>query len=75
MEDSYGPFMGRKGKSWGELELQSIAGRVAGVPDAVTAAAREMAGACRTEGVTLERAKAILEEAFSAPSPGGSPRQ
>lgn len=69
MEDSYGPFMGKRGRSWGELELQSIAGRVAGASEAVVSAAREMASVCRAEGVPLERAKELLEEAFSVSAP------
>lgn len=77
MEDPYGPFMGKRGRSWGELELQSIAGRVAGVPDAVTSAARALADACLAGGVPLEKAKELLEEAFpvSALPSGGIRRR
>lgn len=73
MPDPYNPFRGKRGKSWGELELQSIAG----VPDDVTSAARSMAEVCREEGIPLDRAKDLLEHAFSvsAPSSGGSPRR
>lgn len=68
MGDPYCPFMGTKGKSWGELELQSIAGRVAGPPEAVALAVRAVVDACRKNGVSPEQATVLLEEAFRSVS-------
>jgi hypothetical protein len=72
MANAYCPFMGRRGKPWGELDLASIAGRVAGVPPEVAAAARSLVAACREAGVDLERAQELVgylfEETVSASS-------
>lgn len=71
MANSYCPFMGKKGRAWGELDLPGIAGRVAGseprTPPEVESAAQALAAACKKAGVDLEAAKSALEEAFKAP--------
>jgi hypothetical protein len=64
MLDPYCPFMGRKGKAWGELDLPSIAERVAGIPPEVEAAARALSKACKKSGVGLERAQEVLKTLF-----------
>ena len=66
MADPYCPFVGKKGRSWGELDIPSIAGRVAAgaVPAEVEDAVRKLAAACKASGIGLERAKELLKEAF-----------
>ena len=72
MVNTYCPFMGKKGRAWGELDLASIAGRVAGVPPEVSVAARALISACRDAGVSPERAQELVgylfEETVSASS-------
>ncbi len=79
MDDPYRPFMGKKGKSWGELDLKEIAGRVAGgrrSPE-VEAAARTMVAACQKAGLSADEAKSLLEELYGPVSvaPSGRSRQ
>jgi hypothetical protein len=75
MADAYCPFMGRKGKPWGELDLASIAGRVAGVPPEVAAAARALVSACRESGVDLERVQELIGHLFEEPVSAASSRR
>lgn len=78
MSDPYCPFMGKKGRSWGELDLSGIAGRVASkprVPPEVESAVLSLADACRAFGVGLDEAKGLLEEAFDSRVSASSPKR
>lgn len=76
MGDPYCPFMGKKGRSWGELDLSSIAGRVAAAktPPEVESAVRALAVACRKHGVELDDAKKLLDGEFQTASVATSSR-
>lgn len=59
--------MGKRGKAWGELDLEDIAGRVAARnshPD-VNAAVKALVVSCRKAGLSAEDAKSLLDEAFA----------
>lgn len=72
--DPYCPYM-EKGKSWGEFDLQAIAGRVAGtVPAEVVDAARKFVSACKASGITPDQAKDLLED-YLEPDLSGVPSQ
>lgn len=78
MADSYCPFVGKKGKSWGErgeLDLPSIAERVVGVPPDVDEAARALVLACRAAGVSLERVQALIKASYVSAPPSGRSRR
>lgn len=58
--------MATNDKSWGELDLKSIADRLAGgLPASVTDAARKFAAACLKSGVNVAQATAAVERAFA----------
>jgi hypothetical protein len=75
MADAYCPFMGKKGKPWNEFDLVSIAGRVAGVPPEVDAAARSLVSACKAAGVDLERVQELIGHLFEEPVSAASSRR
>jgi len=78
MADPYCPFVGKKGRPWGErgeLDLPSIAERVVGVSPDVEEAARALVAACRKAGVSLERVQDLVKTVYVSAPPSGRSRR